>query len=459
MNFKNLLKYAYRYIPIGVRYGKVFRDTCKLLVKTQFADSSELQAFQFHNLKKLLTYSFENVPYYRRLFKDCCFDPYKFNKIDEIKNIPFLTKQMLRDNEQDLLSDTFPRSHMQYAQTGGTTGVPLGFYKEKKRSIAIERAFVLTAFEWGGYSQGARMAVLRGDSPPASPREKARKIWSYDPLRNMLILSSYDINEKNLPVYIKALKKFDPHFIHAYPSSLHLLTTYLLRHGEKIRGIKAIFTSSETLYEFQRQDIEAFFNSRIYDLYGNKEQTCFAAQCGDSDGYHIFPEYGLTEIINPDGKHVTGDGESGEIVSTSFYNYAMPFIRYRTGDIVTCDSSDCRCGRRYQKIKEIYGRVQDYFVASDNSLVPLTGDANMLILSKIEGVVQSQYLQTKPGEVTLNIVKKGDLSEVEENAVLTGLQGRYGDLLKFHVESVDSIQTTKQGKHRMLVQKLPVSLQ
>ena len=85
---------------------------------------------------------------------------------------------------------------------------------------------------------------------------------------------------------------------------------------------KAIMFGSEPLYGFQKELINEVFKTKLCYWYGHTEKSILAGNCEFDDRFHVYPQYGITEIIN------------GEMIGTSFWNYATPFIRYKTTEIL-----------------------------------------------------------------------------------------------------------------------------
>jgi len=450
-----LLKYAYGKVPPMVRFGSEFRNIYSSLKRTQWQSEAEVYDHQLRQLKSILIHSYETVPYYRRLFQSIKFDPDSISTPSTITRIPFLDKEMVKKNFENLVSNQYQVSTLRNVLTGGTTGAPMSFLRDNKYAVAVERAFVLRAWRWAGYDLGDTVAVIRGDIPSAPVRGNGRAIWSYDPLGNRHILSSYDIEENNLPAYASMFEVHRPEYIHAYPSSLNLLVNLFRSNGIQVGGVHSVFTSSENLYDHQRENIESYFRCRIFDLYGNREQTCMAAQCGNSGHYHLFHEYGFTEIIDDDGHPVTEAGVMGEIVATSFTNRAMPFIRFRSGDIACFEEGVCGCGNNSRMLRRIEGRTQDYLVNLKGEKIPLTGGAGgQEPMHGFRQILDAQYYQDVPGVVSLDVVTSHKLDDKDISEIIFRLNRRYGNGLTFVVRRVDGIQKTSLGKHKMVVQKV-----
>jgi len=134
---------------------------------------------------------------------------------------------------------------------------------------------------------------------------------------------------------------------------------------------KALFLGSENLYDWQRERIRrAFPNSKQFSWYGHAEKTVLAMECEESSSYHNWPFYGMTEILDENHTEVKV-GESGEIIGTSFWNYATPFIRYRTMDRPAKVRADVSIAAgSFNLIDSIEGRLQEFIVTSKGVIFP-----------------------------------------------------------------------------------------
>jgi len=113
-------------------------------------------------LSKLLHHAYEYVPYYRRVFDQRGLRPNDIQNPDDLRQLPYLTKEAVRQNFQDLMATNYTKSKVRYVTTGGTTGIQLGFYSEEGVTQAKEWAFMLTQWERVGIKLGDRSVVLRG---------------------------------------------------------------------------------------------------------------------------------------------------------------------------------------------------------------------------------------------------------------------------------------------------------
>jgi len=432
-----------------------FLKTYRLLKKSQWWSREQLEEYQLQQISKLLSHAYENVPYYRKVFDERGLKPKDIQCFSDLQKLPFLTKEIIRDNLDDLKAINYPASKFEYVTTGGSTGIPLGFYYEKGVSRAIEWAFMKTQWERVEYRFRDKCVVLRGNVVKSADKGK---FWDYSLFGRWLISSSYHMTDENLPKYIEKIRKFKPKFIQAYPSAITILARYMRGHNIKpFMSIKAILCASENLYPVQRELLEEVFQCRVYSWYGHAEQAVLAGECESSTYYHIFPEYGIMELIGNNGRPITKEGEMGEIVATGFNNPIFPFIRYKTGDIGVHTNKSCTCSRNYSLLKNVEGRLQEFIISNDGSLISIGPAIFGIHDMGWTQVKQIQFLQETPGEVVIQVVKDFSYSDAEVEAyVLKLFRARLGGRCKLNIRFVDHIPLTQSGKYRFLIHKLPI---
>ena len=448
-----LLGSFYRKIPLSLRYGKVFCEYQKLLSESKLWTPEKITEYQWSKINKILDHAYQNVPYYNLLFEEQNIRLKDIQSFEDFKRIPFLTKDIIRNNLNSLTARNLNKSKFLYVNTGGSSGVPLGLYYQKGTTRSKELAFLLEIWKQAGYQFGDRIAVLRGNVIYSL---KKNKFWQYDPIKNRMILSSFHMIKENLSKYIDQIRRFEPRFLHVYPSSLSILANYIKeKNVRNFPTIKAIFTSSESLFEWQAELFKNVFNCKVIDLYGATEAAIFAANCPITNNYHIFPEYGYAELIDNQGNDITEENVIGELVGTSFDNYVMPIIRYRTDDYaLLCREKECPCGKNFMSLKKIIGRKQEFFIDKTGSIITFTcaDDALWKIKEKISAY---QYIQYNPGKVILHLEQKATLNKADFEAVRKDFLSFYP---RFDVEIklVKYIDRTKTGKFQYLVQKIPL---
>jgi len=426
-------------------YHKPYKKTYNFIKDSEWWTAEKIQQYQWERLLLLLRHAYEHVPYYKKLFRTQGITPNDIQSLQDFQQLPFLTKEIVQDHANELKATNYPAYAFEETNTGGSTGFLLRFPVEKGVWYAKHLAYITALFERGGCQTMDKSVQIIGREKP----------WEYRLIPRTLLLSSYKMTERNLLIYLQKIKQLQPSYFIGYPSAITLLATYMKHHDIELKGLKAIFCFGETIYDWQRDLLETFFNCRVHGQYGHREQCVLAGTCEKSNFYHIFPDYGYVELIDRNGKPVTQDGQSGEIVATGFHTGIFPFIRYKTRDIATYSAHHCECGRQSLLFQSIEGRVQDFMVSKTKRLVPLMG-VLQLIARSTPNMKEYQLYQDREGEIVLHIVKKEGFSDDDVRHIKENFQNRLGNEFSLSVVYLDSIPRTSRGKYQFLVQKLPI---
>jgi phenylacetate-CoA ligase len=386
--------------------------------------------------------------------------PKDIQDFNDLQKLPFLTKELVRENLDDLKAKNFPNWKFEYVNTGGSmsgTAKPFGLFYEKGDSRAREWAFMKTQWDRVGYHFTDKCVVLRGY---VDKSENPDKFGTYSLFGRWLILSSFLMSDKNLPDYIEKIRRFKPKYIQAFPSVITTIAEYMYDYDIKpFPSVRALLCGSENLYGNQRDFLRNVFQCRVYSWYGHAEQSVLAGECEVNSKYHIFPEYGIVELVDKSGKEIKRDNKLGEIVATGLNNYIMPFIRYKTMDLAEISNECCECGRNYRLISRIEGRIQEMIVTKDNRLISLPAFYALALYSKdFHQIKKVQFIQEKEGKILIRIIKGRNYTKEDETDILNKIRKNLGDRLNAEIEYVDYISPTHVGKHMKLIQKLPVEL-
>lgn len=160
-SIKKGVKRYWRYLPMKHRMGRNYWKIKKFLDKAQWWDHKAIEEWQLQKVKQIVKYAYENVPGYHHLYKDASINPDDIQTLKDVNFLPFVTKEMLRDNSEDFRSRAIPRSHQIYNTTGDSTGIPFGFYNTWEQDD-VETAFLATIWGLVGYQPGDKTAALRG---------------------------------------------------------------------------------------------------------------------------------------------------------------------------------------------------------------------------------------------------------------------------------------------------------
>lgn len=408
--------------------------------KTQFASLEQTQERQLRELKKIVGHAFDNCPYYKSQFSQRGLSADSIVTLEDIAKFPILEKRDIQQNKDEMVATNWPKSDLIANHTGGSTGEPLPLYLNLDRRCQRD-AGALRHNRWAGAKVGDKIASVWGaviDMPEDSLKDKLRNVL----IDRCLYLNSGEINEHNIVEFHESLKKFRPVTILAYARSLALVARYLKAKGLSAYQPEGIITSAETLSDDDRVLIEEVFGAKVFNRYGCREVSVIASECEYHDGLHTMAECLIVEIVNAQGQPADF-GEMGSIVVTDLFNYAMPLIRYRIGDVGSLKEGSCPCGRGLPMLERVEGRVTDFLVGTDGRLVSGVYVGTYLI-GKCPNLGQVQLIQEHPGELLYKVTKQPSESDVD--FVRSTSEKMLGDDVKVDIEVVASIPRSRSGK-------------
>jgi phenylacetate-CoA ligase len=415
--------------------------------QTQWWPRQRIEALQLQRLRALLLHASEHVPYYRQLYARIDFDASRVKDLRDLRCLPILCKTDINDHRDEFFSET--SRGLQRFNTGGSSGEPLIFYLGKER-ISHDVAAKWRATRWWGVDIGDREAVMWG-SPielQAQDRWRARR----DRLMRSDLLPAFDLSAKRLDEYLARLRRQRPAMLFGYPSVMCLLVQHARLRNlalDKL-GVQVIFVTAERLYDEQRSLLTAAFAAPVANGYGGRDSGFLAHECPEG-GMHITAEDVVIEILDPQGNAVA-PGQSGAIVVTHLASSDFPFIRYATGDIGALDPQACRCGRGLPLLKRVEGRVTDFVVARDGTV--MHGLALIYILRDLPQVRAFKIIQESLDCTRVLVVSVEGLPPALHVSIVTQFRARLGASVEILIEEVTAIPAEASGKHRYVVSKV-----
>jgi phenylacetate-CoA ligase len=433
------MEYKY-YVNHMLKRSLFYHYYKKILERTKGYSVEELNTYKERRLQKVVQYSYRNVPYYKMLFDRLRINPEEIKTLNDLKKLPIMDKKTIKDNFKDLTSKKCIRKLCKVETTSGTTGIPSKILRDV-HCVNFEQA-ALARFWNNVGDDNLKRVVLRGNEVvPSSQKEPP--FWIFNPADNELIVSSYHLAECNPDIILEKMGNFNPKVLYAYPSTAYLLAKKVDERKYKGLDLRYIFTSSEMLIENQRDYIEKKLNCKIFDWYGQSERVSAISQC-EKGAYHIVEDYSITELI---------DTEYGkEIVGTSLYNYAMPLLRYRTGDIVVESNKICNCKCNFRKIELINGRKVSYIISKKGKHIP--GNLLGTFLGKVSGIDEFQIIQEKAGEIIIDIVKGKEFKNESVEFIKSDTNRRIGVEFEISVNFKDKIPVGANFKKSPFINKL-----
>ncbi len=431
-----------------IKKNSVYTEYCQATQRLSL-DKEQLQKFQWLRLEKLLKHCWDNVPFYKKSWQQA-----GISDISEIKNLadftklPVLTKQDVNDNYEQLIPESAKGKNIKKT-TGGSTGQPFKFELDEHSNDA-RQAIMWRGYGWLHAGLGSKSLFLWGDNIGKTSFIKKIKESLYHRFYHRKMVSTFDMNLKNMGKYTQKINEYCPETIVSYVNPLYEVAKYINENQIEVHSPKSLLTGAEPLYEFQRIEIEKAFNSKVYNTYGCREFMLIAAECEKQDGLHINIDHLVVETINSSGDLVIE--EAGDIVITDLMNYGMPLVRYVNGDQATLTNSPCTCPNPLPMIKKINGRKLDVIKTVSGKMIP--GELFPHLFKEFDGITKFQVKQSKLTDITLYIVKNDKFTSKNQESIRNEIERYSKDDLVITFEFVTDIPLTKSGKHRVTVSEI-----
>lgn len=431
------------------RYGRSCRRDLDRLLTQQHWSRDRLDGFRDQKIQEIVSHAFRWSPYYREIMRKAGLEPSDVQCAADLRKLPLLEKETIRARDGDLLTRERPAPTWHHGHTSGTTGSPLSLWYDRHTCL-VTNAVDWRQKAWGGKDPDDWIGLLLG-RVIVPPGQDEPPFWRTDYVQRQVWFSAFHMDEDRLGRYVQEIRRRGLRFLEGYPSTLFILANYLTREGVEL-PMEAVFTSSETLHDIQREAIEAAFDCPIFDFYGLAERVIFAAECEEHEGKHLAEEYGYAELVDDDGNPVP-DGEMGYLVGTSLHNKAMPLIRYRTGDVSRIlDEGPCACGRESRRIADVTTKAEDIVVTPGGRMISPSVLTHPF--KPFDQILRSQIVQEEQDRLRVRIVPSAEFSEAHEAELVAGLQDRLGADMRIQVERVEEIPPETSGKFRWVISKV-----
>ena len=367
----------------------------------------ELEALQMERLKKTLQLCM-NAEFYRKRFAELGITPDDIQTLDDVRKLPFTTKEDLRNNYPFGLACVPLKECTRLHSSSGTTGNPTVVLHTQK-----------DLDEWA--NAVARCLWMVGSRPEDVFQNSAGYGmftaglgFQYGAERvGMLTVPAAAGNTTR---QIKFIKDFGTTVLHAIPSYASRIYEVMKEEGVNPRRdtkLRVLCIGAEPHSEEQRKRIEDNLGVKAYNSYGISEMMGpgVAFECQEQNGLHIWEDYFIVEVIDPVTLEPVADGELGELVITTINREAMPLLRYRTRDLTRFLPGECPCGRHHRRLARLQGRSDDMMILKGVNIFPIQIEKILLKFKELS----TDYL------ITLETKENGDTMtiDVELNQLFT----------------------------------------
>jgi phenylacetate-CoA ligase len=430
-----------------LRRRSVRLKTARSLRESQWWPPERMAELRRIRLKALLAHAAAHSAFFTDRLQESGIDAEKVDSIEDLRSLPLLTKDEVRDNLDQILSRRFEKKQLVQAKTGGSTGVPLEVFCDP-RAAQMRGGSALRSNEWSGWRLGQPIAAVWGN-PEIDPSLAGR-------LKNLIrertfYLDTVRLTEDAVDTFIAQWHQYRPGMLFGHAHSLFVLAQALADRRTRLRT-QGIVSTSMMLIEPERSLIEEVFGVPVTNRYGCEEVSLIACECERHEGLHVNAEHCIVEILDEDGRPCP-PGRNGRIVVTELVNHGMPMIRYEVGDMGIWSEDPCSCGRSLPILAKVTGRTADFLVATDGTRV----SGISLIentLTALPGLRQMQIVQEAEGSARVNLVPGKDYDQAVADELVRILQKYLGGDFAIEIAACEEIPREKNGKYRFSICRL-----
>jgi len=407
----------------------------------------ELAALNWQKRKDIVTYAYSHTKFYRSFYDKEGFNPSMLNDESDWHKVPILEKDMVRDNREDLKNHNLPNKFSGVSTTGGSTGLPLMVYIDKRFKMEI---LGWRAFRWWNVSPSANIGIIHRNIPSTFISKLKNKLLWWPTSR--VFLNASALSTKDLELFVNKIIQKKVVWLLGYVGVLEKVAEYILEHNIHITNLKLVWSTAAPLNKNVRTKMEKAFRCKVMNQYGSNEVGNIAIQCQQSEHLHINYDYVHVDVVDSNG---TFQSEcEGDILVTNLYGYTFPLIKYRLGDKGTLITDTCKCKSNLPMMKEVKGRVNDAIYTPDGTCV--TGEYLCSMFDDYSTIVsQFQIRQKQDFSVIISIKVYKDDSETQN--VLSQVKNELLDLIDNQITVdylfVDHINDNA-GKFRYIVCEL-----
>lgn len=415
-----------------------------------FASAQQVRENQFRTLSTLLAHAEIHVPYYREMFRGLGITARDIQNFNDFSRLPVLTKDIVRERGRDLVREDVALETLSAHFSGGSTGVPLKFYRSLEYMAASD-AGMYRNLQQCGWQPGEMIAFFWGSSDKLDRmprwefelRQVVRRSYLFDPFRS---------GDQEMAAWARRMRSLRPRVILGYASTIARFSAFLDADQQTPPPVRGVFTTAEKLYRPQREIIERVFHCHAFDCYGSSEVQNISAECPQGR-MHVNADFVVLEEEcandEPD-KQESGGSSPRPFLLTSLQNWSMPFIRYRNEDCGYLSDELCSCGNNFPLMRLEIARTSDNFLLPGGRVVH--GEYFTHLMYGSEGIANFQFHQTAIDEIILLIVPGPGEPQARRQQIqkavdhVRGLCPSYP--IRIDAREVDSIPLSSAGKHR-----------
>lgn len=418
-------------------------DLLSQIQSTPRLGRAQVQEIQWQLLSTLLDHAQKNVPYYREMFRSLGIQSRDVRNLNDFSRLPILTKDIIRERQKELVREDVPFDSFSKHHSGGSTGVPLTFYRERSY-IDISEAGTFRTWMQCGWQPGEMVAFFWGADERLSKMPK----WQFrlrQHMRRLYQFDSFSSGPQEMDEWLRIWPSLGARIARGYASTIARFSEHIEKSGKFITPLRGVFTTAEKLFPRQRDIISRVFGCKVYDCYGSSEVQNIAAECRRGR-MHVNADF---VVLETEQSSPGLADQAKPFLVTSLWNYAMPFIRYRNEDCGSLIEGDCDCGNSFALMELNISRVSDNFVLPNGRVVH--GEFFTHLMYGSEGISTFQFHQTATDHITIWVVPSAGSVEARSRVLASAVDqvtALSPEKLTVEVRETDNIPLSSAGKHR-----------
>jgi len=419
--------------------------------KSQYLSPEEILASQFLQINRVFRHAIKTVPFYKNKLKAVGFKRSKEITPEQWQQVPILSRSMVQQHRQDLLSKRLPEKHgdINEVKTSGSTGLPIHVSGTDVTQF-FWRGCALRDHFWHQRDLSGKMAAIRTAAKGES--EYPGALFPDWGIVTEVIINTGQSVILNIGTDITLQAEFllreEPDYLISYPSNLQTLAMYFMQKQLKLEKLKEVRSLGEALGSEVRSICHEAWGVPLVDIYTAHEVGYIALQCPENEGtYHVQAENLYVEVVDDEGRPCK-PGEVGRVLLTTLHNFAMPLIRYEIGDYAKVGGS-CSCGRTLPVLSKIMGRKRNMLVFPNGTKSwPNLGRITKDKISKVRDlrIKQFQFVQKSLDRIEVRLVTRQPLNDDDKSFFIKVIQEELRYPFNIDITYLDDIPRSKGGK-------------
>ena len=436
---KNTASTLYGVLKTIKERNSLYKNCLKELDITLNIGKTELQEIQFKRLQEIYRHSINTVPFYKDLYGKYGLSVDSIKQLSDLEKLPVISKEELRSNYKNRLSDD-PTPLQMVAETSGTTGKPLitdiDHLTEAYHNAVVKYQEKIAGVRkgWFGVMAGIQILPITKNKPP---------YWIINYFNKQVHYSSFHLNKDTLRFYENHMRKKNIRFLKGYPTVIGSLAKLMLDSGKRYK-LDGVFTSSQPLQDWTRKAIKEAFQCEIYDFYGLAERSVWAISMGRTNNLFVVSPICIVEFKKND------HSDEFSMIVTNLINRRMPVIRYELDDL-SFPIKDNSHGFKtnWFQIAPIKSRRGDYIKAPDGRILP--APSFTIAFWGVNGIIESQVHQTSKNILIIRIIPSKDFNDTALDIIMKKIKNIVGDDMQVTIVLTDQFVVGKTGKRQFIL--------